>query len=137
MTSSTVTTARKVSKSTFYENQTLYGDIACGFSSQNVELELDMDSDSENEGALPCWDDEDRQFFSEGDSSRNDNDVDDEMLSEESSVEIHESFMQPEQQLLVSLWNITSSYSILIQKDQIITLPSLLITLIKWLLPLN
>ena len=34
-----------------------------------MELELDMDSDSENEGALPCWDDEDRQFFSEGDSS--------------------------------------------------------------------
>ena len=28
-----------------------------------MELELDMDSDSENEGALPCWDDEDRQFF--------------------------------------------------------------------------
>ena len=103
MTSSTVTTARKVSKSTFYEHQTLYGDIACGFSSQNVELELDMDSDSENEGALPCWDDEDRQFFSEGDSSGDDNDVDDEMLSEESSVEIHESSMQPEQQLLVSL----------------------------------
>ena len=126
-----------MSKSTFYEHQILYGDNACGFSSQNVELELDMDSDSENEGALPCWDDEDRQFFSEGDSSRDDNDVDDEMLSEESSVEIHESFMQPEQQLLVSLWNITSSYSILIQKDQIITLPSLLITLIKWLLPLN
>ena len=126
-----------MSKSTFYEHQTLYGDNACGFSSQNVELELDMDSDSENEGALPCWDDEDRQFFSEGDSSRDDNDVDDEMLSEESSVEIHESFMQPEQQLLVSLWNITSSYSILIQKEQIITLPSLLITLIKWLLPLN
>ena len=126
-----------MSKSTFYEHQTLYGDNACGFSSQNVELELDMDSDSENEGALPCWDDEDRQFFSEGDSSRDDNDVDDEMLSEESSLEIHESFMQPEQQLLVSLWNITSSYSILIQKEQIITLPSLLITLIKWLLPLN
>ena len=126
-----------MSKSTFYEHQTLYGDNACGFSSQNVELELDMDSDSENEGVLPCWDDEDRQFFSEGDSSRDDNDVDDEMLSEESSVEIHESFMQPEQQLLVSLWNITSSYSILIQKEQIITLPSLLITLIKWLLPLN
>ena len=126
-----------MSKSTFYEHQILYGDNACGFSSQNVELELDMDSDSENEGDLPCWDDEDRQFFSEGDSSRDDNDVDDEMLSEESSVEIHESFMQPEQQLLVSLWNITSSYSILIQKEQIITLPSLLITLIKWLLPLN
>ena len=102
-----------------------------------MELELDMDSDSENEGALPCWDDEDRQFFSEGDSSGDDYDVDDEMLSEESSVEIHESSMQPEQQLLVSLWNITGSYSILIQKEQIITLPSLLITLIKWLLPLN
>ena len=126
-----------MSKSTFYEHQTLYGDNACGFSSQNVELELDMDSDSENEGDLPCWDDEDRQFFSEGNSSVDDNDVDDEMSSEESSVEIHESFMQPEQQLLVSLWNITGSYSILIQKEQIITLPSLLITLIKWLLPLN
>ena len=126
-----------MSKSTFYEHETLYGDNACGFSSQNVELELDMDSDSENEGALPCWDDEDRQFFSEGDSSGDDYDVDDEMLSEESSVEIHESSMQPEQQLLVSLWNITGSYSILIQKEQIITLPSLLITLIKWLLPLN
>ena len=37
--------------------------LVCGFSSQNVELELDMDSDSENEGALPCWDDGDRQFF--------------------------------------------------------------------------
>ena len=65
MTSSTVTTARKVSKSTFYEHQTLYGDIACGFSSQNVELELDMDSDSENEGALPCWDDEGSSFRKE------------------------------------------------------------------------
>ena len=98
-----------MSKSTFYEHQILYGDNAYGFSSQNVELELDMDSDSENEGALPCWDDEDRQFFSEGDSSGDDNDVDDEMLPEESSVEIHESSMQPEQQLLVSLWNITGS----------------------------
>lgn len=94
---------KTVSKSTFYENQTLYGDIACGFSSQNVELELDMDSDSENEGALPCWDDEDRQFFSEGDSSGGENDVDDEMLPEVSSVEKHESSMQSEQQLLVSL----------------------------------
>ena len=91
-------------KSTFYEHQTLYGDNACGFSGQNVELELDMDSDSENEGALPCWDDGDRQFFfSEGDSSGDDNDVDDEMLLEESSVETHESSMQPEKQLLVSL----------------------------------
>ena len=45
-----------------------------------MELELDMDSDSENEGALPCWDDGDRQFFfSEGDSSGDDNDVDDEI----------------------------------------------------------
>ena len=94
---------KTVSKSTFYEHQTLYGDIACGFSGQNVELELDMDSDSEIEGALPYWDDEDRHFFSEGDSSGDDNDVDDEMLPEESSVEIHESSMQPEQQLLVSL----------------------------------
>ena len=118
-------------------HQTLYGDNACGFSSQNVELELDMDSDSENEGALPCWDDEDMQFFPEGDSSGDVNDVDDEMLSEKSSVEIHESSMQPEQQLLVGLWNITGSYSILIQKEQIITLQSLLITLIKWLFPLN
>ena len=42
-------------------------------------------------------------FFSEGDSSGDDNDVDDEMLPEESSVEKHESSMQPEQQLLVSL----------------------------------
>lgn len=62
-----------------------------------------MDSDSENEGTIPCWDDEDRQFFSEGDSSGDDNDVDDELLPEESPVETHESFMQPEQQLLVSL----------------------------------
>ena len=77
--------------------------VVCGFSGQNVELELDMDSDSENEGALPCWDDEDRQFFSEGDSSGGENDVDDEMLPEESSVEKHESSMQSEQQLLVSL----------------------------------
>lgn len=46
---------------------------------------------------------EDRQFFSEGDSSGDDNDVDDELLPEESPVETHESFMQPEQQLLVSL----------------------------------
>ena len=68
-----------------------------------MELKLDMDSDSKHEGALPCWDDEDRQFFSEGDSSGDDNDVDDEMLPEESSVEIHESSMQPEQQLLVNL----------------------------------
>ncbi|CAH3167947.1 unnamed protein product [Pocillopora meandrina] len=58
-----------------------------------------MDSDSENEGALPCWDDEDRQFFSEGYSSGGENDVDDEMLPEESSVEKHESSMQSEQQL--------------------------------------
>ena len=42
-------------------------------------------------------------FFSEGDSSGDDNDVDDEMLPEESSLVIHESSMQPEQQLLVSL----------------------------------
>ena len=68
-----------------------------------MELELDMDSDSENEGALPCWDDEDRHFFSEGDSNSGENDVDDEMLPEESSVEKHESSMQSEQQLLVSL----------------------------------
>ena len=94
---------KTVIKSTFYEHQTLYGDIACGFSSQNVELVLDMDSDSENEGALPCWDDGERQFFSEGDSSGGENDVDDEMLPEESSVEKHESSMQSEQQLLVSL----------------------------------
>ena len=94
---------KTVSKSTFYECQTLYGDNACWFSRQNVELKLDMDSDSKHEGALPCWDDEDRQFFSEGDSSGDDNDVDDEMLPEESSVEIHESSMQLEQQLLVSL----------------------------------
>ena len=92
-----------MSLSTFYKHQTLYGDIACGFSGQNLELKLDMNSDSKNEGALLCWDDEDRQFFSEGDSSGDDNDVDDEMLPEESSVEIHESAMQPEQQLLVSL----------------------------------
>ena len=126
-----------MSKSTFYEHQTLYGDIACGFSSQNVELELDMDSDSENEGALPCWDDEDRQFFSEGDSSGGENDVDDEMLPEESSVEKHESSMQSERQLLVILYNIIGSYGKLIQKEQIITLPSLLMTLITWLLLLN
>ena len=37
--------------------------LVCEFSSENLELELDMDSDSENEGALPCWDDGDRQFF--------------------------------------------------------------------------
>ena len=92
-----------VSKSTFYEHQTLYGDNACGFSSQNVQLELNMDSDSENGGAFPCWDDEDRHFFSEGDSSGDENDVYDEMLPEESLVEIHESSMQPEQQLLVTL----------------------------------
>ena len=40
---------------------------------------------------------------SEGDSSGGENDVDDEMLPEESSVEKHESSMQSEQQLLVSL----------------------------------
>ena len=62
-----------------------------------------MDSDSEIEGALPYWDDEDRHFFPEGDSSGDDNDVDDEMLPEESSLDMHESSMQPEQQLLVSL----------------------------------
>ena len=92
---------KTVSKSTFYEHQTLCGDNSCGFSSQNVELELNMDSDSENGGVLPCWDDEDRQLFSEGDSSGDENDVYDEMLPEESSVEIHESSMQPEQQLLL------------------------------------
>ena len=52
-------------KRTFYEHQTLYGDNACGFSSQNVELELDMDSDSENKGALPFWDDEGSSFQKE------------------------------------------------------------------------
>ena len=36
---------KTVSKSTFYERQILYGDNACGFSGQNVELKLDMDSD--------------------------------------------------------------------------------------------
>ena len=56
---------KSVGKSTFYEHQTLYGDNACGFSNQNVELELDMDSHSENEGALPCWDDEGSSFQKE------------------------------------------------------------------------
>ena len=36
---------KTVRKSTFYERQILYGDNACGFSGQNVELKLDMDSD--------------------------------------------------------------------------------------------
>ena len=68
-----------------------------------MQLELNMDSDSENGAAFPSWDDEDRHFFSEGDSSGDENDVYDEMLPEESLVEIHESSMQPEQQLLVTL----------------------------------
>ena len=54
MTSSSATTARKQrakvpSTSIRHYN---YGDIACGFSGQNVELKLDMNSDSKNEGAL-------------------------------------------------------------------------------------
>lgn len=99
-----------VSKSTFYEHQTLYGDSACGFSGENVEVELDEDSDSENEGTIPCWDDEDRQFFSEGDSSDDDDkDVDDEMAPVKSLVEGHESSMQSGQQVLVSLSNSTVS----------------------------
>ncbi len=92
-----------MSKSTFYEHQTLYGDSACEFSNGNEEIELDVHSDSENEGIAPCWDDEDRQFFSEEDnSSGDDEDGDSRMVPEESSLEGQDSPTQPGQQLLVS-----------------------------------
>ena len=63
-----------VSKSTFYEHQALYGDHACGYlDSEKEEPEQDLPSDSENEEfILNYMDSEDRQFFSEGESSGDD-----------------------------------------------------------------
>ena len=61
-----------------------------------------MDCDSENDGVIPCWDDEDRQFFSEDNDSGDDN-GDDEVLSEEASADENESNVQAEQQIQVSL----------------------------------
>ena len=63
-----------VSKSTFYEHQALYGDHACGYlDSEKEEPEQDLPSDSEKEGfILNYMDSEDRQFFSEGESSGDD-----------------------------------------------------------------
>lgn len=88
---------KAVSKSTFYEHQALYGNSACGLSSENVELELDVDSDLEHEDNIPYRDNEDRQFLSEGNSSDDNEEVDDEIPLEESSVEGLESSMQPGQ----------------------------------------
>lgn len=94
---------KTVSKSTFYEHQALYGDSASGYTSHSEELELDVDSDSENDKyVIPCWDDEDRQFFSEDDDSGDDN-GDDEVLSEEALADENESDVQPGQQIQVTL----------------------------------
>ena len=93
---------KTVSKSTFYEHQALYGDSASGYTSHSEELELDVDSDSENDNVIPCWDDEDRQFFSEDDDS-GDNNGDDEVLSEEALADENESDVQPGQQIQVTL----------------------------------
>lgn len=86
---------KTVSKSPFYEHQTLYGDTA------SVELELDLHCDSETDAVTPCWDDEDRQFFSEVDDSSDDN-GDDEVVSEVASVDENESNAQLRQQIQVS-----------------------------------
>lgn len=102
-----------MSKSTFYEHQALYGNSACGLSSENVELELDVDSDLEHEDNIPCWDNEDRQFFSEGNSSDDNEEVDDEMPLVESSVERLESSMQPGQ---VSLSNAQCKWGLQVMK---------------------
>ena len=103
-----------VSKSTFYEHKALYGDSVCGFpNDSNEELELNVDCDSDNESCIiASWDDEDRQFFSEdntsdddGNTCNGDNDKDNEdgeMASEESSVAETESSPQPGHQDLVS-----------------------------------
>lgn len=62
-----------VSKSTFYEHRALYGDHACGYlDSEKEEPEQDLPYDSENEEFILCMDSEDRQFFSEGESSGDD-----------------------------------------------------------------
>ena len=85
---------KTVSKSTFYAHQALYGDTA------SAELELDPDCDSENDAVTPCWDDEDRQFFSEVDDSSDDN-GNDEVVSEVAAADENESSAQPEQQIQV------------------------------------
>lgn len=92
---------KTVSKSTFYEHQALYGESACGYISQCEGLELEVDCDSENDEVVPCWDDEDRQFFSEDDDSNDDNDCD-EVVLEEVSADENESTVQPGEQIQVS-----------------------------------
>ena len=101
-----------MSKSTFYEHKALYGNSVCGFpNDNNEELELNVDCDSDNESCIiASWDDEDRRFFSEDntsddDGNNGDNDKDnkdDEMASEESSVAEAESSPQPGHEGLVS-----------------------------------
>lgn len=86
---------KTVSKSLFYEHQTLHGDTA------SVELELDLHCDSETDAVSPCWDDEDRQFFSEVDDSSDDN-GDDEVVSEVASVDENESNAQLREQIQIS-----------------------------------
>ena len=92
---------KTVSKSTFYEHHALYGESVCGYISQSEGLELEVDCDSENDEVVPCWDDEDRQFFSEDDDSNDDNDCD-EVVLEEVSAEENESTVQPGEQIQVS-----------------------------------
>lgn len=72
-----------------------------------------MDSDLEHEDNIPCWDNEDRQFFSEGNSSDDNEEVDDEMPLVESSVERLESSMQPGQ---VSLSNAQCKWGLQVMK---------------------
>lgn len=102
-----------MSKSTFYEHKALYCDTTCGFpNDNNEELELNVDCDSDNESCIiPSWDDEDRQFFSEDNTSDNDDgnngdsdkdNENDEMASEESLAQETESSPQPGYQELVS-----------------------------------
>lgn len=101
---------KTVSKSTFYEDQALYGDSA------SVELELDLDCDSENDAATPCWD-EDRQFFSEVDDSSDDDNGDDEVVSEVASADENESNVQPRQQIQVS-FNCLSYFKVELKKNK-------------------
>ena len=100
---------KTVGKTTFYEHQALYGDEACGFSSDKEELELDLASDSESEGVISCFDDEDRQFFSEDDTSGDDGEVEPDQLSvketENSEIHVH---AQSQQKILVSLLHVNT-----------------------------
>ena len=89
---------KTVSKSTFYEHQALYGDSPSEYTSHCEGFELD----AENDGVIPCWDDEDRLFFSEDDDSGDDN-GEDEVVSEEPSAYENESSVQPGQQIQVIL----------------------------------